>query len=351
LDQYSPAEDRMQALLTVDLINGRRADAPPDQSVRELTLFERLIIEQGGQLILQKGDGRAAAGYFPFGDASQPCASLMFVPIRSGNSVIGVFSIQSYKENAYSKEDLTALQSLADHCSGAFERIRSRERLRSLAAHLQSVREEERTRMAREIHDEFGQMLTGFKMDLSWLDKRLGETKTKVGRPALAEKVKSMSGLVDEMVRSVRRIAAELRPGVLDDLGLVAAIEWQAREFQKRTGIGCKLSTALDNVALPPQLSTAVFRILQETLTNVARHAQASHLTVSLAAKAKRLVLEVQDNGRGITEVERIHSKSFGLVGMRERAMILGGDFDIRGAPGKGTTVTVSIPLDHPADA
>jgi signal transduction histidine kinase len=188
-------------------------------------------------------------------------------------------------------------------------------------------------------------------MDLSWLDKRLGETKTKVGRPALAEKVKSMSGLVDEMVRSVRRIAAELRPGVLDDLGLVAAIEWQVREFQKRTGIGCKLYTALDNVALPPELSTAVFRILQETLTNVARHAQASHLTVSLAAKAKLLVLEVQDNGRGITEVERIHSKSFGLVGMRERAMILGGDFDIRGAPGKGTTVTVSIPLDHPASA
>jgi len=350
LDQYSPAEDRMQALLTVDLINGRRADAPSDQSVRELTLFERLIIEQGGQLILQQGEGRAAAGYFPFGDASQPSASLMFVPIRSGNSVIGVFSIQSYKENAYSKEDLTALQSLADHCSGAFERIRSRERLRSLAAHLQSVREEERTRMAREIHDEFGQMLTGFKMDLSWLDKRLGETKTKVGRPALAEKVKSMSGLVDEMVRSVRRIAAELRPGVLDDLGLVAAIEWQVREFQKRTGIGCKLNTALDNVALPPELSTAVFRILQETLTNVARHAQASHLTVSLAANAKLLVLEVQDNGRGITEVERIHSKSFGLVGMRERAMILGGDFDIRGANGKGTTVTVSIPLDHPAD-
>src|SRR5260370_26529473 len=139
--------------------------------------------------------------------------------------------------------------------------------------------------MAREIHDEFGQMLTGFKMDLSWLDKRLGETKAKVGRPALAEKVKSMSGLVDEMVRSVRRIAAELRPGVLDDLGLVAAIEWQAREFQKRTGNGCKVSTAVDNIALPPQLSTPVFRILHETLTNVAPHAQASHHTDSLAAQ------------------------------------------------------------------
>src|SRR6266568_2556853 len=236
LDQYSPAEDRMQALLTVDLVNGQRADAPPDQN-------------------------------------------------------------------------------------------------------------------AREIHDEFGQMLTGFKMDFFWLDKRPTETKTKVGRPALTEKVKSMSGLVDEMVRAVRRIAAELRPGVLDDLGLVPAIEWQVREFQKRTGIGCKVSTALDNVALPPQLSTAVFRILQETLTNVARHAQASHLTVSLGAKAQRLVLDVQDDGRGITEVERTHSKSFGLVGMRERAMILGGDFDIRGAVGKGTTVTVSIPLDQPAGA
>src|SRR5260370_14118357 len=124
--------------------------------------------------------------------------------------------------------------------------------------------------MAREIHDEFGQMLTGFKMDLSWLDKRLGETKTKVGRPALAEKVKSMSGLVDEMVRSVRRIAAELRPGVLDDLGLVAAIEWQVREFQKRTRIRCKLNTPLDKFALPPAPSTAGFPLFPEPFTTVA---------------------------------------------------------------------------------
>src|SRR5260370_10883385 len=149
-------------------------------------------------------------------------------------------------------EDVPAVQSLADHCSGAFERIRSRERLRSLAAHLQSVREEVRARMAREIHDEFGQMLTGFKMDLSWLDKRLGEAKTKVGRPALAEKVKSMSGLVDEMVRSVRRIAAELRPGVLDDLGLVAAIEWQGREFHNTHRHHRKPKTPPGKVPLPP---------------------------------------------------------------------------------------------------
>jgi signal transduction histidine kinase len=152
------------------------------------------------------------------------------------------------------------------------------------------------------------------------------------------------------MVRSVRRISAELRPGVLDDLGLVPAIEWQLKEFQKRSGIQCRFDSKLENVELDPHLCTAAFRIFQETLTNVARHAQATAPSLHLAVEGNDLLLKVEDNGRGITEVERAHSKSFGLVGMRERAMILGGEFAIEGAAGKGTVVRVKIPLSGAAN-
>ena len=220
----------------------------------------------------------------------------------------------------------------------------SREQLRSLAAHLQSVREEERTRIAREIHDELGQMLTGFKMDVAWLDKRLA-----AAPPPLLDKVKTMSGLIDDMVKSVRRISAELRPGVLDDLGLVAALEWQAREFQVRTGIQCRFAPALGELELSADLGTAIFRICQETLTNVARHAQATSVRIDLGAIDRQIALTVQDDGRGITDEEMARAKSFGLVGMRERTTILGGAFQISGTPGRGTTVTVTIPL--PASA
>jgi PAS domain S-box-containing protein len=221
----------------------------------------------------------------------------------------------------------------------------SRQQLRSLAAHLQSVREEERTRIAREVHDELGQLLTGFKMDLAWLDKRLAGLPEHPVRAPLIDKVKTMSGLIDDMVRSVRKIAAELRPGVLDDLGLVAAMEWQAREFQARTGIECQYTSAVDAAPVNSDICTNVFRIFQETLTNVARHAGASRVTAHLSGGNGQLVLEVRDNGRGVTEAEKLNSHSFGLLGMRERAMMFGGGFQITGAPGQGTTVRVTVPV------
>jgi len=220
----------------------------------------------------------------------------------------------------------------------------SREQLRALSAHLQSVREQERTSIAREIHDELGQALTGLKMDLSWLQKNLGQE-----RKVLSKKLRTMSKLMDETVQTGRRISAELRPGALDDLGLAAAIEWQLQEFQTRTGIRCKLNSEVgEELDLGPDGSTAMFRIFQETLTNVARHAHASRVAVTLTQPEGSLLLRVRDNGRGITSTEIAHPQSFGLIGMQERIHLLAGEISIEGAPGKGTMVTVKVPLSQP---
>lgn len=213
--------------------------------------------------------------------------------------------------------------------------------LRALAARLQSVREDERTSMAREIHDELGQALTAMKMDLVWLMQRLPGSDT-----PLHAKATSMLKLVDETIFSVRRIASALRPGMLDDLGLSAAIEWQAQEFQSRTGIACKLVLPED-IDLDDDSSTAVFRIFQETLTNIARHSEATRADVSLTKTDDELVLEVQDNGKGFQNGAAGKKKSLGLLGMKERALLLGGGFEVRGNPGQGTTVTLRIPLSR----
>jgi signal transduction histidine kinase len=215
----------------------------------------------------------------------------------------------------------------------------SEENLRALAARLQSVREEERARIAREIHDQLGQSLTGLKMDLTWLNARLP------GEKKVAEKVKSMFKLIDDTIQSVRKIASLLRPEVLDQLGLAAAVGWQARDFQMRTGIRCKVSLPPEAIAAEAELSTAAFRIFQELLTNVARHAGATRVDVAMRAEAGRLVLEVHDNGKGISEADLSGSKSLGLLGMRERAMAFGGSVEFAGSGGKGTRVTVVLPL------
>src|SRR6185312_3682714 len=206
------------------------------------------------------------------------------------------------------------------------------------AARLQSIREEERKHITREIHDELGQSLTGFKMDLAWMRNRL-QSEEPLQRQPILDKMREMGGLLDETANLVRRLCTELRPGVLDDLGLIAAIEWQAREYQNRTGIQCHLQIDPTSLSVDSEHSTALFRIFQEILTNVARHAGASSVKVSLKTIGPEILLAVADNGRGITEQEMIGANSLGLLGMRERAVILGGNVDIRGLPGKGTTV------------
>jgi PAS domain S-box-containing protein len=216
---------------------------------------------------------------------------------------------------------------------------RSRQDLRNLAARLQTVREEERARIARELHDELGQALTGLKMDLAWI-------KGRISRPQadLAERLQSVIGRVDGTVDQVRRIATELRPGVLDLLGLVAAIEWQAQEFGQRTGVTAELDIHADQTEVEGTRATTVFRILQEALTNVARHARASRVRIGYSQTADEIKLEVADNGRGISPDELAGSNSLGLVGIRERAIACGGDLEIQGRPGAGTTVRLRIP-------
>ena len=194
--------------------------------------------------------------------------------------------------------------------------------------------------MARDVHDELGQAMTGMKMDLAWLQKQTGPT-----HKDLLRKLRDMSDLVDTTIQDVRRIATELRPVMLDDLGLVPAMEWQLQEFQKRSGIRCRFTSDSEEVALDAEETTVLFRILQETLTNVARHASASRVEVSLDEEQGYVRLRVQDNGRGITQSEVDGSRCFGLLGMRERLLLRSGDFHIQGIPGRGTTVVIRLPL------
>jgi signal transduction histidine kinase len=220
---------------------------------------------------------------------------------------------------------------------------RSHDQLRALTGHLQFVLEEERARIAREVHDELGTALTGLKMDLSWLSGRLP------GERTLQKKIKEMSNQVDETIHTVRRIATELRPGVLDSLGLSAAIEWQTMDFQERTGIKCDVAIDLKEPIRDRDFSTVCFRILQETLTNIIRHSDATRVEVRLAQADQDINLTVRDNGRGISERDVAHPRSIGLIGMRERVAQIGGEVFFFGLPGRGTTVTMRAPLPRGA--
>jgi signal transduction histidine kinase len=221
----------------------------------------------------------------------------------------------------------------------------SREQLRRLAAYQQEVREQERIRIAREIHDQFGQSLTILKMDLSWLKKHWkGEW------PEVEGKMGAMADIIDDALKTLHAVMSELRPVILDDFGLAAAIEWQIEEFGSRTGIACRMEKSGYEPDLPKDQATALFRIFQEILTNIMRHARADRVEVRLEEHDGKLLLEVRDNGRGITESEINDSKSFGLLGMRERLYPWNGRVDFEGRGGQGTVVTVHLPLSMKGD-
>lgn len=220
------------------------------------------------------------------------------------------------------------------------QRRRAEEALRELATHQESIREEERTRIAREIHDDLGQLLTALKMDICWIVKKIPAS-----QQALLEKTDRMIGLTDNLIKSVQKISADLRPGLLDDLGLAAAIDWEMKSFQERTGINCSLVFHPEQIKLDKGCTTALYRIFQETLTNIARHAAASRVEVNLKAGMEWLSLVIRDNGIGITE-EQIHShRAYGLNGMRERVQRLDGKLHINGILNKGTEIEIKIPL------
>lgn len=220
------------------------------------------------------------------------------------------------------------------------ELIQMNNQLRKLTSYLQNIREEERTHIAREIHDELGQQLTVLKMDIFWLNKKL-----MTQEESIAKKIKGTLEMIDETINTVRKIAAELRPGILDDLGLAEAIEWQCREFTKRTDIPVAFSSNVNEAKFPQDISIGIFRILQEALTNVARHAHAAKVICTLQKREDYLELLISDNGTGLDTNEPGERKTLGLLGMKERVAMLNGKFNITSEPGKGTTVSVEVPL------
>ncbi|MGZ9148965.1 MAG: PAS domain-containing sensor histidine kinase [Candidatus Deferrimicrobiaceae bacterium] len=234
------------------------------------------------------------------------------------------------------------MKKMLDEGKRAEERLgKSRERLRNLSRRLQFLLEEERTRISREIHDELGQALTALKLDLSSIRRSLVSD----GLAEQSAKVHEIERAVNRIIRTMRRISTELRPGILDELGVAAAIEWMAKDFQNRTGIGCQVTIqAVDKISDTVR-ATAIFRIVQEALTNIMRHAAASQVNVSLEKKDDTLIVEVRDNGIGIMEGRIFDSKSLGLIGIRERVLLLGGEAVISGKPGEGTLVRVALPM------
>lgn len=222
----------------------------------------------------------------------------------------------------------------------------SRHQMRALAARLQSLREKERTEIAREIHDVLGQELTGLKIDVAWLKKRLPDACEERVKAKMEERLNATIELLDETLASVKNLSASLRPRVLDTFGLSAAIEWQCQEFNRRTGIVFDYDLPANEMPLDSERSTALFRIFQETLTNVTRHSQATRVDVRLASDERKVRLSVSDNGKGMADHEISSPESLGLLGMRERVAMFGGDIIFESNPGQGTTVIASLPLD-----
>lgn len=221
----------------------------------------------------------------------------------------------------------------------------SRETFRNLSLHLQTVREEERTKIAREIHDELGQTMTAFKIDLFWLSTHLTNQEN-----SIHTKIDDMSRRIEATIKTVQRISSELRPAMLDNLDLTAAIEWQTREFQERTGLICDLTLIPHEFQIGKELATVIFRIFQETLTNIARHANATQVDIRFVKKTKWIILRVEDDGQGITSEQIKDRHSLGLIGIRERVKPWDGSVRFRGHAQKGTSVTVRIPLTQEGD-
>lgn len=222
------------------------------------------------------------------------------------------------------------------------------EELRALSESILSAREQEAARIAREIHDELGSALTSLKWDLEGIDKVISTASDQFQLSPLRKRIEEMSRLMDTTINVVRRIASELRPSVLDDLGLGEALEWQAQQFQERTGINCKCDSSLQDFDLTEDQATAVFRIFQEALTNILRHAQATHVRYVMQEDGEEFRLTIADNGRGITNEEKSGRRSLGLLGMRERAYLIGGTVEISASKGKGTVVTLRIRSSGP---
>jgi two-component system, NarL family, sensor histidine kinase UhpB len=236
-------------------------------------------------------------------------------------------------------EDITERKEAEDRLKA------SREQLRALSASLQSAREKEAARIAHQIHDDLGGLLTSLRWELEALDKMIQQPAGEQLSRTMRDKLANMVALTDTTIDTVRRLASELRPTILDDLGLIEAIEWHTQQFQARTGIECRCDSLVENLALSEEQSTALFRIVQEALTNILRHARATQVTIAITQEAGLFVLAITDNGRGITPAETANRSSLGLLGMQERAHLIGGEVEISGESGQGTRLRVQVPL------
>ena len=237
---------------------------------------------------------------------------------------------------------LCVITDISEQKAGEEALRQSHEKLRQLTSHIESLRETERTRIAREVHDELGASLTAIKLDLDRCRRAVTSAKLTQAADRLAGAIR----VADAAIASIRRICTDLRPSILDNLGLQAAIEWQVRTVEERTGIQCELVTpqGAGDLGLNPERITALFRIVQEALTNVVRHSGASGVHITLQCDAGGVGLEVKDNGRGFVRGQEAQTGSFGLLGMEERVRFLGGRFSIECAPGRGTAVRVYMP-------
>ncbi len=280
--------------------------------------------------------------------------SSMSLPIKKFGKIMGTYNIYAATKNFFNNEETALLQDATANVGFALENIEkallrkkaeqnlvlSNEDLRNLSTHLQTIREEERMHIAREIHDELGQQLTGLKMDVSWLNSKLLNKNQEIERI-----ISEINELISETVDSVRRISANLRPAILDDLGLISALEWQSRETQKRSDITINFTCNIEDIELPFNINTGLFRIYQEALTNAVRHSNADTINSSAHIADNLITLRISDNGKGI-EQKPGSNKSFGLLGIKERAFLMNGTIEITSNEGKGTSIFVSVPYD-----
>jgi signal transduction histidine kinase len=264
--------------------------------------------------------------------------------LRADGSTFFVESTISSTTVGGKKQYTAVLRDVTDRRKAEGDLRELNRQLRGLSASLIEVRDQERTRIARELHDDLGQQLTGLKLDLEWVSNRL-----KGGMTVEQTDMDSMRGLINAAIASVRRISTELRPLILDDMGFVAAIEWQVKEISKRSHIQILLDLDAADAVQNPDRASGLFRILQESLTNVVRHAEATQVQVTLMQTDSSVVFSVQDNGKGLGE--RSGSAGFGLINMRERAIALGGRLDVISAPSGGTTIEVTLPQESGNDA
>jgi PAS domain S-box-containing protein len=285
---------------------------------------------------------------------SRDYRSSIALPIIKSGKPFGSFSLYSQEENFFDREEIQLLDEVVQDMSFALEAFDNEaslkvkeqeiqdmnEQLRDLASNLQNIREEERTYIAREIHDELGQQLTAIKLDAAWLDRKIQEDSP------IKQRIGNIITMLSNVIHSIRKIAMQLRPSVLDDLGLIEALKWQIRDFQNRYAIPIAFQYPDNPPALAAASATGLFRIFQEALTNIARHAEATAITASLSVCGPQLVMTIADNGKGfdITAVKK--KKTLGLLGMKERTLMMKGTYEITGQPGEGTSLSISIPLD-----